>query len=230
MAEFDEYADGYKAGMEDPIKRAIGDSHERFLRIKLDQIHSDLGESDLEKPLTYLDFGCGEGAFLSLVSEAHAQWDINGYDISEKMLKQARHRYPELSSCRWHHDVDSLEEGSFDVVTAICVFHHIPPALWQESMNKIYRLLKPGGSFYIFEHNPFNPLTLLIVKRAEIDRNAVLLSPGKSSGLARRTGFRNVITRFFLFTPPNWSISPRLDQYLTSLPLGGQYMVRAKKA
>ena len=42
-----------------------------------------------------------------------------------------------------------------------------------------YACLRPKGRIYIFEHNPFNPVTRWVVKHTAIDRNAVLLKPAE---------------------------------------------------
>ena len=42
-AEFDEYADGYDAGMGNPIKRLVGSSPVDFLRVKIRWLLADIG-------------------------------------------------------------------------------------------------------------------------------------------------------------------------------------------
>ena len=64
----------------------------------------------------------------------------------------------------------------FDLVLAICVFHHIPPSERPYVMREIHRILRPGGIVAVFEHNPLNPLTRYVVKQCEFDIDAELLS------------------------------------------------------
>ena len=60
-AEFDEYADGYDAGMGNPIKRLVGSSPVDFLRVKIRWLLADIGKVTASRPLELLDYGCGSG-------------------------------------------------------------------------------------------------------------------------------------------------------------------------
>jgi hypothetical protein len=56
-------------------------------------------------------------------------------------------------------------------------------------------VLRPGGSFVIFEHNKLNPLIRWIVARIPLDRNAVLLTGWRAQKLVRKAGFRDIDCR-----------------------------------
>lgn len=226
-AEFDEYAEGYAAGMEDPLKRALGLSAQVYLEIKADLL---LRASESDKiPFRYLDFGCGTGGFLEILQERRPAWQLHGFDVSAGMLEKANERPALKHKVVWTNQVEGLEAGSFDLITAICVFHHIEPAHWAAEFARIQRLLKPGGWFYLFEHNPWNPLCFWIVKNAEIDRHAVLLSPTLSQRCLKSAGYQPVELSHFLFVPPRLRLLRPMENLLRWLPLGGQYMVRAQR-
>jgi SAM-dependent methyltransferase len=92
--------------------------------------------------------------------------------------------------------------------------------------DEIRRVLRPGGLFGIFEHNPWNPATRIIVSRCPVDRNAELLTRGEAVRTLRRSGFQTVASRFFLYLPePLFNLAPSVEGALGSLPLGGQYAV-----
>lgn len=58
------------------------------------------------------------------------------------------------------------------MVYASCVFHHIPENEQESKVKEIFRVLIKDGIFIVFEHNPFNPLTLKAVKDCIFDENA----------------------------------------------------------
>jgi ubiquinone/menaquinone biosynthesis C-methylase UbiE len=69
--------------------------------------------------------------------------------------------------------------GHFDLAFLACVLHHIPHSEHVEILQEVRRVLRPGGALVIFEHNPYNPLTVRAVKSCPFDENAVLLRPGR---------------------------------------------------
>ena len=87
-----------------------------------------------------------------------------------------------MTSCR-------LSSGSFDVVFAMCVWHHIPPNQWTNFISELSRVLSQEGLLLVYEHNPLNPLTRRVVSRCAFDKDAVLLSlprPRESSSIRFR--------------------------------------------
>ena len=102
-------------------------------------------------------------------------------DVSDSSIELARTRNPEID---YHHSADGklpFESASFDVVFAICVWHHVPPDQWTTFISELSRVTVPNGLLLIYEHNPWNPLTRLVVSRCAFDEDAVLVSV-RSSG------------------------------------------------
>jgi hypothetical protein len=89
--------------------------------------------------------------------------------------------------------------------------------------------VRPGGIVVVFEHNPHNPATRRIVNTCPLDENAVLLEPKHLSSLAKGAEFRNVETRFIIFTPFEAASFKRFDRAMGWLPLGAQYYVCGQK-
>src|SRR5213075_926803 len=125
--------------------------------------------------LAWLDIGCGQGELLRL-GRRHFQ-SAMGCDPSNRMLDACR----DLEA-RHQSSMESLpfDDAAFDFITAVCVYHHVPldrrPVLAAETM----RVLKPGGTFCIIEHNPLNPITKHIVSRTPVDADAELLTAKES--------------------------------------------------
>jgi SAM-dependent methyltransferase len=228
--EFDRYATGYDAGFDVPLKRALGDDARAFLRPKIALLRAQAARCRPAGPLRYLDFGCGTGDFLSLVHEAGLPWDCAGCDISGGMIAEAARRWPAMAQrCRlWVPDArNPIPEDSYDLISAVCVFHHIPPGQWVETLRTLRRALRPGGRLVLMEHNPWNPVTRWLVARAEIDRHAVLFSARRGRALLATAGFPQVETAYFMFFPPRWESLGAAERAMAWLPLGGQYLLAA---
>jgi hypothetical protein len=53
------------------------------------------------------------------------------------------------------------------------VFHHIEPEFRPKAIRDISELLRERGNIFIFEHNPFNPITNYLVKTCIFDADAI---------------------------------------------------------
>jgi len=121
-------------------------------------------------------------------------------------------------------------DGRLDLVTTVCVYHHVPLEDRPKLSSEVFRVLKPGGWFCIIEHNPFNPVTQLIVRRTPVDADARLLTARQASRTMREAGFHSIRKRFFLFLPEGlFRKTGRFETFLSGIPLGGQYGVMGKK-
>lgn len=229
--EFDEYADGYDAGMDNPIKRLVGSSPADFLRVKVRWLAADLRRwRRPDGPLHVLDYGCGQGDFLAELADAGVSDHLTGCDTSGGMLGAARGRWdrPRLPEFFTPTDEEvASRAGRFDVVTISAVLHHVPPTDRAGVYRNLLRLLKPTGRLYVFEHNPFNPVTVWVVRNTPIDRNAVLVSAPRVRRGLRAAGFGEMTTRYLMFFPPRLSMLSRAEHVLAWVPLGGQFVVRA---
>jgi SAM-dependent methyltransferase len=225
-AEFDGYASDYEALLRDPIRDTFAASRQFFFERKLHVIRRFYRRQAIDpRAVRWLDVGCGQGELLRL-----GQPDFKsaaGCDVSDGMLKHCRdleiRRQPSPQEL-------PFEGGVFDLVTAVCVYHHIPDNVRPLLTAEILRVLSPGGVFCIMEHNPLNPATRLIVARTPVDADAHLLMAGQAAKLLSSIGATFIETRYFLFLPQ------RLHQYLAGLedllsraPVGGQYAVFASR-
>jgi hypothetical protein len=106
--------------------------------------------------------------------------------------------------------------------TAACI-----GLLWVENFSRVRQLLKAGGRLYLFEHNPWTPLTQVVVRMAEIDRNAVLLSAPTARRCMREAGFTGMRTEYLMFAPPRLGFARGVDDLLRKVPMAAQYVVEA---
>ena len=91
--------------------------------------------------------------------------DITAIDISPKMLEQAA---PRIAAYDGRIDAQVMDvhelpfaPGSFDQVYTSCTFCSVPNPV--EGLKALYRVLKPGGELFMFEHTgsrllPFRPM------------------------------------------------------------------------
>jgi len=120
--------------------------------------------------------------------------------------------------------------GSFDLVFAVCVLHHVPPGARRDALvGEMARLARPGGLVAIWEHNPWNPLTRRVVARCPFDRDAVLLSLSETRRLLRRAGLSRIESRYGLFFPWRGRGWRRAERLLAQVPLGAQFVALGMK-
>jgi len=220
--------------MEDGFKRLMGESARIFLEHKAAWLIDHLRKGGVhtgEKAL--LDVGCGTGAFLQVLQEQGYAGKLGGCDVSSGMLKQSSQLSFSGERPSFHQltlgEGLPFEEESFDFVTILCVYHHIEPPERAAMTRELFRVLKPGGYAFVFEHNPWNPATQWIVSRCPIDVNAKLLSSRALGSLLDGAGYKEIRTDFLLFFPPRLRGLWTKEKYLSWLPLGGQYVTYAKK-
>ncbi len=120
-------------------------------------------------------------------------------------------------------------DESFHLVIAVCVLHHVPPASRAAFLAEASRVTRRQGIVTICEHNPWNPLTRIVVNRCEFDRDAVLLPLGESKRRLTAAGLGNVRSGFIHFFPWKGTLWRRLERLLAWVPLGGQYVVDASR-
>ena len=170
-----------------------------------------------------LDFGCGIGKLASLMAQEYARSVIYGYDISAKSIESAREKWGHLKNLVFNNQLP--EVTTFDLITVANVFHHIKRGKRQQILFRLKALLKPGGVIAVFEHNPFNPLTLYVVKTCPFDADADLIRLGRFISLVRSSGLEVHFKRYIVFLPRFLSFFRKVEFSLGFMPLGAQYMV-----
>ena len=177
-----------------------------------------------------LDFGAGVGNSIPYFHEYFPQADLTCLDVSEKCLAIAERRFPDQATFRLFDGVSvPLEDASFDIVFTACVFHHITANQHIDLITQLHGVLRPGGILVIFEHNPYNPLTVKAVNSCEFDENAVLIPPKLMEKRVGDAGFSETAHSFRIFFPGFLRALRGIEKYMRWLPLGAQYYVVARK-
>ena len=151
-----------------------------------------------------------------------------GVDTAENALAWAQTKHGS-SRISFRPVEDLSASGSFDLCYTNGVFHHIPPEKRAEALQRIHQALVRGGHFALFENNPWNPGTRLVMRRIAFDRDAVTLSPVEAQRLLRRAGFHCAPTRSLFYFPRPLAWLRATEPWLARIPLGAQYCVLAIK-
>jgi SAM-dependent methyltransferase len=230
QAEFDNFAVGYSAGMDNPVTAMLGASADDFVAVKLRHLLRRFPGLRSGAP-SVLDYGCGTATLLRLMARELPRAKLMGCDISAGMLQEAQRLWPAEAARPALHLQDGaltpLRSGSCDLVVISAVLHHVPPADRPGVHAEIFRVLRPGGHVIVFEHNPRNPVTRYIVAHAKIDRNAILLDAEEAQASLAAAGFTGIDTRYMMFAPPRLNFLRGIDDLLGWLPLGAQYATTA---
>jgi ubiquinone/menaquinone biosynthesis C-methylase UbiE len=225
VPEFDQYATHYRATLDQSLG-ITGESSEFFARYKAEKLASWF--PDLQKqPSSILDFGCGDGLMAKWVATQMPRSAIVGVDPSPESITAAQ--INKLANIEFAVSTPQLAypDNQFDLIYAAGVFHHIDRAHHQHYTQDIMRVLKPGGSFVLFELNPYNPGTRYIFKRNPIDQNAQMLSPWYAHNLLQHQGITTI--KFYSFFPRQLSWLRATEPWITKVPLGGLYAYIVKK-
>ncbi len=228
--EFDQFAAAYDQLLDDPIRtRFCNDGGRFFHSRKRDLILGFLRRQGLDGcALDYLDVGCGRAELLKLLQGDFKS--VAGCDPSSEMLACAQHGFSANLHLQPNSGVLPYEDARFDFVSAVCVYHHIPPPERARLTAEIVRVLKPGGTFAIVEHNPCNPVTRSIVSRTPVDAHALLLTAGQVCALMRREGLISRKCEYFLYLPERfYNVASPLEVLLRKVPFGGQFAVFGRK-
>ena len=221
--EFDRHSQSYEQLLQDPIRDRFSPGGTVFFHARKRDLILDYfrrRHADTRK-LAYLDLGCGKGELVSLLRSDFAR--VGGCDPSAGMLKAGNLAAAGIET-RVQEDPGRIpfEAASFDLVTAVCVFHHVPIPARAALVDEMRRVLKPGGTLAIIEHNPYNPITRLIVSRTPVDADAVLLRRAETSALLRHAGLPAQQHRYFLYFPESfYRRLAGLESMLGTVPLGG---------
>ena len=131
-----------------------------------------------------LDVGCGVG-----LTDRHLTGQfgsLTGTDVSPGVLETAASDNPGVRYELADRDRLPFEDGEFDLAFAVCVVQVLPPAERPRFVAELARVTRPDGLVVVFEHNPYNPLTRLVVRRCEFGEDARMLRMGEAERLLQR--------------------------------------------
>jgi ubiquinone/menaquinone biosynthesis C-methylase UbiE len=227
--EFDEFSESYRNIHLDSTN-ASEDELDDFAEYKIIEVARIINNSNLPTSLNVLDFGSGVGNSIPYFKKYMPDSRLTCLDVSPKSLEVAEKRFKESAEyVLFDGELIPFPDNHFDLVFSACVFHHIPSAEHGKALSEIYRVLRPGGRLVVFEHNPYNPITVRIVNQCIFDRDAVLINAGQLVSKFNKAGFDKAFKKYCMFFPYSLRLLRTIERWLTWLPLGAQYYVLAKK-
>ncbi len=224
---FDSYVDNYQQKIQESIDFA-GQDADFFIQVKAEMVIAlikkycgDLGSAKV------LDIGSGVGLVDNYLAP-HIK-NLFGVDIEDGVVDKAKINNPGVDYSVYNGEQLPFENNTMDFTFAINVMHHVPPSLWQNFTNEMYRVLSPGGVAVVFEHNPVNPLTRRVVSKCEFDRDAVLLGHNKITNLFMNSKLAITEDAYILFFPFKGKFFRVIEKGLKWIPLGAQHFIIGKK-
>ncbi len=231
--DFDRYAETYYDLLENSV-RLSGYDAAFFADRKAREIAQTLADRGIPTAgLRFLNFGCGIGSGEPALVRHLPGASIFAIDVSRKSLDVARERNRKLSEVSFG-EFDGRHipfPGSFDVILLAGVLHHIPPTERPDILRILFAALSAQGLLFLFEHNPWNPLTRKVVKGCPFDEEAQLVPARSLRKLLTAVGFGRCDIRFIHFFPRLLRVLVPLERWLQGMPLGAQYYcVAARRA
>lgn len=225
--DFDGFAADYRQIHNETIKFSGADS-DFFSEQKVEEVRKNERQDNLK----ILDLGCGDGNSAVFFQKHFPDSKYLGLDVSQESIAVAQGKTPPNAEFLHYNGFDlPSEDNSLDVVFIACVLHHINFDNHEKVLGEVRRVLKQEGRLYIFEHNPFNPVTRKVVRDCPFDEDAVLLSPFYTKKTLSKLNFRQTSVNYIIFFPRtkilNWALP--LENYLKWLPMGGQYYTKSIK-
>jgi len=203
----------------------LGPSHKHYLKQKTDLLLRCIREKGLNTKII-LDVGCGTG---ELERNLANRLEVVGVDLTVSMLRVAKGRYRDCEFMRASCNKLPFRDSAFTLVLVVNVLHHLKLNDRQALFSEVSKMLVPGGHLVVFEHNPKNPFTRIVVRGCQIDRDAVLLNTKEVTSLANASKIGKVDIEYLTFFPAVLSFLNSLERRMQRLPLGGEFMFLGQK-
>lgn len=224
--DFDLHADDYDRVCDAGLA-VTGEGKAHFARERVRFLRAWWDGARRPPPGLVVDLGCGTGQATSLLADAFPGARVLGLDASIRSVGVALSRAAggdvSFGVARGPEHLEAL--GQADLVHVNGVLHHVAPADRPAFARDVRALLRPDGAAAVFDNNPWNPGTRLVMARLPFDRDAIPLTAREARRHLRAAGLTPVLTRFLFYFPRALRRLRPLETWLDRLPLGGQYVV-----
>ena len=225
---FDSHASDYESQLSQGLS-VSGESKDFFARGRIAYLRRAWDRRQgRPEPGRVIDFGCGVGDVTPILAEVFPRAQVLGLDPSSRCVERARSRFAS-DRISFATIADAPAGTSADLVHLNGVIHHVAPADRPGVFASLASLVAPGGMVALFENNPWNPGTRLVMSRIPFDKDAVTIAAPDVRRHLRDVGLRPAETRFLFYFPRALSALRFLEPFLARLPLGAQYGVLSEK-
>ncbi len=227
---FDKFGKNYEQVCNENIK-IFGESLDYFSKYKVKTLNNFFLKNKLNKKIKFLDLGCGIGKIEHHLFVCFPKAEVYGIDPSLESIKEALYTNTNKKASFSIYNGKNIpfKNGFFDAILLSCVLHHILPDKRKQVLDESFRVLKKNGYLFIFEHNPFNPLTKYAVKTCIFDVGAHLLTRKNCANFLKNSGFSVTETKYIVFFPKILKSLRKFEEKLENCPLGAQYFIVAQK-
>ena len=167
------------------------------------------------KPKKILDIGCANGAFLNFLTEIYPQSEIEGWDISGKLLAIAKKKIPAATFKKINIEKPIPANKKFDLVVCIGVTGCLNSI--ESFFKKVKTLLEPNGTAVIAGNFNDYPIDVRISyqditkhKKNHWETGWNIFSKEKSIKIARKLKFSKIL---FLSPKMPFSLKKRKDDF-----------------
>jgi ubiquinone/menaquinone biosynthesis C-methylase UbiE len=223
--DFDKYVDEYR-DIINRVSSISGEQFEFFIQLRLKLMKTRIAEQQNYFDFKILDFGCGTGATEEYLQEIFPGALIYAIDSSVESIRaaQARHldgvTFVNLDAFELH-----FPDNYFDLIYSNGTFHHIEHALHEKYLSELSRVCRDGGSLFIFENNPRNPLMMRAMRNNPFDVNAKVVHPQWLQKITESSGFASKEVCYYFFFPRFLRFMRFAENWLRKIPLGAQYFL-----
>lgn len=109
-----------------------------------------------------LDLGCAIGQSATALKRALPQAEITAIDVAAPMLRYAHYRATRLGvDVHFRQrliETTEFPDGHFDMAQSVIVFHEVPFEKTRATLREMHRVLRPGGTFNVFDFPTGEPI------------------------------------------------------------------------
>lgn len=124
-----------------------------------DELHQELAEKTTKpadgKIAKILDIGCSIGQATTVLKDLYPDAEVWGLDVGLPLLRyghmRATERGKDVHFKQALAEDSGFADGEFDMVLSYILFHEVPVEKMKEIIAEMFRILRPGGTFSIFE-------------------------------------------------------------------------------
>ena len=181
-----------------------------------------------ERPARMLSLGWDHG---SANSEFFANLHIRlltTIDVSAERAISSELRSAD-GKARYIHVTDYRASESEDLAVTHGVLEEMTPANRTAAALLVYRSLKPGGLFAVWQDNPWAPSVILSPRMTASGERGTVIAARTVRSMLRGVGFDIVHTTSAIFFPDALAWAQPIVPFLAPIPIWRQYMVLARK-